>query len=76
MAMESCWRHLKADFTAQMALPMPLRYKVRAALDSEKSESETNIVGTANATAATEKRPGGILDVPLPAEKSLKTMGA
>ena len=50
MAMESFHRHLKADFIAQMTdAKEALR---RAALDSEKSESETNIVGTANATAA------------------------
>ena len=71
MAMESFHRHLKAAFIARIAdSKEALR---QAALDSEKSESETNIVGIANATAAMEKRLGGSLNVP--AEKSLKTMG-
>ena len=54
--MESYHRFLKAHFIAQQAdAKEALR---RAAFDSEKRESETNIVGTANATAATEKRTG------------------
>ena len=49
--------------------------KDKAALDSEKSGSETNIVGITNSTAAMEKRSGGSLGLPLSAEKLLKTMG-
>ena len=63
--MESFHRLVKAHMEVQR----------KAAFDSEKNESETNIVGIANATAAMEKQLGGSLDVPLPAEKSLKTMG-
>ena len=60
--MESFHRLVKAQMEAQQ----------KTAFDSGKSESETNIVGIANATAAMEKRLGGSLDVPLPAEKSLR----
>ena len=49
--------------------------KEKAAFDSEKSGSETNIVGIAKATAAMERRLGGSLGLPLSAEKFLKTMG-
>ena len=49
--------------------------KEQAAFDSEKSGSETNIVGIAKATATMEKRLGGSLGLPLPAEKFLKIMG-
>ena len=52
-----------------------MKVQQEAAFASEKNESETNIVGIANATVAMEKQPGGSLDVPLPTEKSLKTMG-
>ena len=63
--MESFHRLVKAQMKAQQ----------KAAFDSEKNESETSTVGIANATAAMEKQLGGSLDVPLPAQKSLKTMG-
>ena len=63
--MESFHRLLKAHVKVQQ----------KASFDSEKSESETGIVGIANATAAMEQRLRGSLDVPLPAENSLKTMG-
>ena len=49
--------------------------KKRAAFYSEKSESETDIVGIAKATVAMERRLGESLGLPLSAEKLLKTMG-
>ena len=49
--------------------------KEQAAFDSEKRGSETNTVGIAKATATMEKRLGGSLGLPLPAEKFLKIMG-
>ena len=68
--MERFHRFLKVRVKAQQAdAKQALR---RKPFDSEKNESETNIVGIANATAAMEKRLGGSLDVPLPAEKSLR----
>lgn len=42
-----------------MAEATSLRDKEKAAFDSEKSESETNIAGIAKATAAIEKGMGG-----------------
>ena len=49
--------------------------KEQAAFDSEKSGSETNIVGIAKATAIMETRLCGSLGLPLPAETFLKIMG-
>ena len=49
--------------------------KEKAPFDSEKSGSQTNIVGIAKATATMERRLGGSLGLPLSAEKFLKTMG-
>ena len=57
------------------ALKAQMKAQEKAAFDFEKNESETNIAGISNATAAMEKQLGGSSDVPLPAQKSLKTMG-
>ena len=68
--MEHFHRFLKAHVKAQQAdAKEALR---RKPFHFEKSVSETNIVGIANATGAMEKRLGGSLDVALPAEKSLR----